>query len=127
MTRKEAAARYVAIIDPGNRVNDTLGTDWADRAPWARYVTDSRAYVRAMRVEVRQFRAARWPARVQPYITSMLLTFEADSIRCARREAAAGSYGAAETAYYASQACTSAEGNTDPDTIRSMLGLPARY
>jgi hypothetical protein len=126
MTRKEAAAVYVAIVDPANRANDALDRDWTDRAPWSQYVADSRAYVRAARREERQLAAARWPARVQPYITSMLLTLEPAVIRCVRQQAAAGSYAAADNASY-SQDCTAANDNTDPDTIRSMLGLPSRY
>jgi hypothetical protein len=117
---------YLPIIDPGNRISDALDRDYTDRAPWSQYVPDTRALVRAVRAEDRRLRAARWPVRVQPYITSMLLTYEPASIRCDQAEAAAGSYNAANTVFYSNQDCISSDANTDPDTIRQMLGLPPR-
>jgi hypothetical protein len=126
LTIKQAAAAYVRIIDPANRLAAIAGSDITDAAPFSQYQADARAFIRAIRAGDRQLRAIRWPARVQPYITAMLLTFEPADIRCARAEVASGSSDAASTTGYTDQDCIDAGNSTIPDTIRTMLRLPPR-
>lgn len=126
LTRKQAAAAYVRIIDPSNRTIGAISQDIADVAPFSQYRADSLAYVKGTRLADRKIRALRWPAQVEPYITAMLLTYDPASIRCAQAEAAAGSYAAATAVAGTREDCIAAADSTIAGTIRSMLGLPAR-
>ena len=126
MTKKQAARAYVRIIDPGNTLSDAMNRDNTDAAPFSQYKADARAYIKAIRITERQLRAIRWPARVQPYVTAMLLTFEPANIRCVQTGIAAGSNAAAANVNDFNQDCLAASDSTLPDTIRSMLGLPPR-
>ena len=126
LTRKQAARAYVRIVDPWNVTTDAINRDYTDDAPFSQYRADSRALVRALRTAGRQFRAVRWPRRVQPYITSLLLTDIPVDIRCTRAGAAAGSRAAAVTVNDTNQDCQAATDSTTADTIRSMLNLPPR-
>lgn len=126
LTRKQAAAAYVRIVDPWNKITDAINRDYTDAAPFSQYRADARALVRALRGVSRKFRALRWPRRVQPYITAMLLTDIPASIRCTRAGARAGSRAAAVNVNDFNQDCQAASAATNADTIRSMLGLPPR-
>lgn len=126
LTTKEAAKAYVRIVDPWNVITDAINRDYTDAAPFSQYRADARALVRALRGVSREFRVVRWPARVQPYVTSMLLTYIPANVRCTKAGIAAGSNSAATTVNDTNQDCLAASGSTIPDTIRSMLGLPSR-
>jgi hypothetical protein len=126
MTKKQAARAYVRIFDPSNAAVDQVNRDITDAEPFSKYKADSLAYIKALRAADRQLRAARWPRRVQPYIDSLLLTFEPANIRCTKTGIAAGSRAAANGLAYTNQDCVAASDLTLPDTIRSMLGLPPR-
>ena len=114
------------ILDPSNAIADAISRDYTDAAPFSQYRADALAYVKAVCGADRQLRAVRWPARVQPYITAMLLTFEPAAIRCTRAGAAAGSRAAAASVNDTNPDCQAVNDSTIPDTIRSMLHLPPR-
>jgi len=126
LTKKQAAAAYVRIVDPWNKITDAINRDYTDAAPFSQYRADARALVRALRGVSREFHALRWPRRVQPYITAMLLTDIPASIRCTRAGARAGGRAAAVNVNDFNQDCQAASAATNADTIRSMLGLPPR-
>jgi hypothetical protein len=126
LNRKQAARAYVRIVGPWNALTDAINRDYTDAAPFSQYRADARALVRALRGVSSQFRAVRWPARVQPYVTSMLLTYIPANVRCTKAGIAAGSNSAATTVNDTNQDCLAASDSTIPDTIRSMLGLPPR-
>ena len=126
LTIKQAARAYVRIVGPWNAITDAINRDYTDAAPFSQYRADALALVRALRTAGRQFRAVRWPRRVQPYITSLLLTFMPADIRCTRAGAAAGSRAAAANVNDFNPDCQAAADSTIADTIRSMLNLPPR-
>jgi len=116
----------VRIVDPGNAISDAIGRDLNDKRPFSQYRADSLALVRETRSEDRQFRAIRWPGRVQSYVDSWLLTYGPSIIRCYQAAAAGGSYAADSQLAYTNQDCIASDTSTIPDSIRSMLGLPPR-
>jgi hypothetical protein len=126
LTRRQAARAYTRIVDPGNRVLDAVNSDVTDRAPWRRFVADSRAWIATLRALDRDLTAIRWPAKVQPYITAMTGTLDPADIGCAQAMIKAGSYAKADLVNYTNQDCQAAGDSTLPDTIRRMLHLPPR-
>jgi hypothetical protein len=124
LTIKQAAAAYLRILGPGNRLGLKWSRDIADHAPFGRLRADLLAYIAAGRLAVQQLRAIRWPPRVQPWITAMTQTFDQAAIRCAEVEAASGSTTAASLIDKTNQDCLASQNGTDPEKVRSMLGLP---
>ncbi|HVB45259.1 MAG TPA: hypothetical protein VNF47_21495 [Streptosporangiaceae bacterium] len=124
LTTQQAARAYLRIVDPVNRATGTVNTDRADDVLFSQFRADTRTYVAALRKGDAQLRATRWPARVQPYVTAMLLTYDPASIRCAQAEAAAGSYAAATSVSSTNQDCIAAQDIGDPQQIRALLHLP---
>jgi hypothetical protein len=124
LTKSQARRAYTEIVDPSNRANNAVGQDYTDRVPLAQYRRDLRAYVAATLTMAAKLGALRWPARVEPYLRAMLSTDVQASIRCARDEMRAHSYGQVD-AINSNQDCTEAQNTTNADTIRSLLGLPS--
>ena len=124
LTIKQAAAVYLRIVDPGNRVVIKLNNDVGHHAPFSRVRADLLAAAGAARLIIKQFDAVRWPAKVQPWITAMAQTFEQANIRCFEEEAASRSLARYATVTKESEDCTASSNVTDPNQIRSLLGLP---
>lgn len=122
------ATAYLRIVGPANKVTEALDDAYGNRVPFARYVADAHAEVKAMRRMSRQLRAARWPASVQPSITALAVTYSRAIIRCMRAEIHAGSYagvGRADRGCKARKAGKVAR--KAADTIRARLGLPTLF
>jgi hypothetical protein len=126
LTTRQAAAAYVRIIDPANRADAVVNTDYTDKAPLSQFRADILAEWKAWRTSDRKLGAVRWPAAVQPYITAMRLTFDPATIRCLHVLASAANYAAFDNTVASNQDCVAQSTNTDADTVRSMLGLPSR-
>lgn len=122
LTIKQAAAAYIKIIDPSNRIADAVGADVTDAAPFSQFRADTLAYAKSVRVIDTKLRAVRWPATVQPWVTAMIATYDPAQIACAKAEAAALSNAAAVTVANSNQACL--VGDSDPSEIRALLKLP---
>ena len=71
---QQAAAVYTRIVDPGNGAGGVLSSDVQDKVPFSQYQRDAALYVTAVQRQEAELRAVRWPAKIQPYITAMLLT-----------------------------------------------------
>ena len=95
LTMQQAAAVYTRIVDPGNRAGGVLSSDAQDKVPFSQYQRDAALYVTAVQRQEAELRAVRWPAKIQPYITAMLLTDTPADVQCTQSLAAAGSYTAA--------------------------------
>jgi hypothetical protein len=126
LTRKQAAAAYVRIVDHANRLQSLADEDVTDRSPFSQYVSDLRAYLAAQRQVDRELAAVRWPAGVQPYVTALLSTYDPATAACFRAEIRAGSYSADDTVFATNSQCQAAQASTLADTVRQGLGLPAR-
>jgi len=124
LTVKQARAAYLRIADPVNRAIDAVNTDATDNVPFRQFRHDLLAYIAALNGADHLLRALRWPARVQGYITSMVLTYDPANRKCARQEAAAGNNEAAVVASRSTEACKAAQDASDPQEIRSLLDLP---
>jgi hypothetical protein len=124
MTRKQARAAYTRIVDKGNRLTDLANNDYTDRVAWSQFVADLRAANAALRKEVRELAAVRWPARIQPYVLAMVATDFPANIACHEAMIKSGSYTGVDTANATNADCRAASASTTPDTIRDRLGLP---
>lgn len=124
LTMQQAAAVYTRIVDPGNRAGGVLSSDVQDKVPFSQYQRDAALYVTAVQRQEAELRAVRWPAKIQPYITAMLLTDTPADVQCTQSLAAAGSYTAAQVVGTASQACSTSGNASIPDEIRRMFSLP---
>jgi hypothetical protein len=124
LTKSQAAAEYAKLVDRTNRLASATGTDASDDVPFTQFQADSRAYVKAVRVLDRKLLSVNWPSNVEPWVRAMVTTFDVANIACAEVEIAAGSYTAATTVADTNAACAAALSQTDPNEIRSLLGLP---
>lgn len=93
LTIKQAARAFLRIGNPSNRLSEAINRDYSDAAPFSQYRADALALVKALNAASRKFRALRWPATVQPYITAMLLTYVPAFIRCAKGRRGGQQYG----------------------------------
>jgi hypothetical protein len=125
LTKSQAAAEYVKVVDRANRLGSAASTDASDDVPFAQFQADSQAYIGAIRVLDRKLLAVNWPSNVEPWVRAMVTTYNVANIACAEAEMAAGSYTAANTVADANASCAASSSQTDPDEIRSLLGLPA--
>ena len=125
LTVPEAAAEYVKLVDRANRISDAMSTDDSDEAPFTQFQADARADVRALRVLNRKLLAVTWPPNVEPWVRAMVTTYDVANIACDEVMAAAGSYTAVNTVDDTNASCQAGSSQTDPDEIRSLLGLPA--
>ena len=97
-----------------------------DKAPYGQYRADALAYARATRAEDRKFAALLWPRKVEAVASSRGWgVLGPAEIGCYRAAASAG-YAAGDQLSYTNQDCEASAASTLPDTIRSMLKLPAR-
>jgi len=124
LTIRQAKRAYVAIVDPYNRDVAGLNQDYTDRAPMAQFRRDSRAEVAALRLASARLSAVRWPAAVAPYVSAMVSTDLAVSIRCVADQSRAMSYAQVDSMGF-NRACTEAQNTSSADTIRSLLNLPS--
>jgi hypothetical protein len=126
LTISQARAIYQRIVDPGNRATDAVNTDSTDAAPLSQFRADVARVIAADRTFAHQLRACRWPARVQPYISAMLLTDLPDTIACYTAIERAPSYGDAQVVNETNQSCIASSGSNNADQVWALLGLPAR-
>ena len=124
MTRKQAAAAYVRIVDPANRAIDVAQEDYTDQVPLAQFHADVRTFIRADRTRYAKLAALRWPRDVQPYITSMIATLKPADMGCMRAWLSGTTWDAVYADSYASPDCTADTDDTLAATVRTRLGLP---
>jgi len=122
---KQAGRLFVQIVGALNRAIGAFQADAADQVPLTRFRADGRALIAAVQISEGRLAAARWPAQVQPYITSMMTTYEPAEIACTQAQISAGSYAAAQNAYDTNPQCADANENEDANAIRAVLNLPA--
>ena len=113
------------IVDRANRINAAMNTDYSDDAPFTQFQADALADVRAIRVTDRKLLAVTWPANVEPWVRALVTTYEVANIACVEAEAAAGNYTGVNTVGDTNASCQASSTPTDPNEIRSLLGLPA--
>jgi hypothetical protein len=73
---KQAGLLFVQIIGALNGAIGAFQADATDQVPLSQFRADGGALIAAVYVSERQLAAERWPAQVQPYITSMMTTYE---------------------------------------------------
>jgi hypothetical protein len=121
LTMKQAQLAYVRIVGPGNVLANKLAGASTGSAPFSGFHTAALAYARELRVEIAEFRAIRWPARVRTRINAMVAAnFPAD-ISCLQTMAAADSIAAAQAVGDSNHDCVVADNSTIPGTLQSML------
>jgi hypothetical protein len=123
-TISQASAAYLRIAAPVNRAAAAVNADLVYGVPFALLRGDALAYMAALRKSVSQLRAIRWPARVQGYVTAMLLTYDPASIACAKAVASAGSNRGATAVLNTNPACVRSRNAGDSREIRVLLQLP---
>jgi len=123
-TISQASAAYLRIAAPVNRAAAAVNADLVYGVPFALLRGDALAYMAALRKSVSQLRAIRWPARVQGYVTAMLLTYDPASIACAKAVASAGSNRGATAVLNTNPACVRSRNAGDSREIRVLLRLP---
>ena len=123
LSMNQAKAVYVKLVDPMNRDINTMTNDWSDSASVSQYHADVTALTVAVGALIHQLGLYRWPAKVQPYVTSMAQTSLVAEMRCGQETVIGHTYSAMQAIIDASQDC-SEDNNQDAATIRTILGLP---
>lgn len=127
LTVKQAKTAYVSLADPYNAAVDAASRDAADAAPFSQWLADNASLIGASREFMAGLRSTRWPGRVQPYVTAMLLTDMADQLSCYEAFEEAQNYSNLDTIDATNQRCiaiSSSLASTNADMIRSILGMP---
>jgi hypothetical protein len=122
---KQARRLFAQIEGPPDRASAAFSADAAGEPPFSQFQAAGRAFIAAVRVSQGQLSAGRWPAQVQPYITSMITTYQPAEVACTQAQISAGSYAAAQNVSGENVQCSVADQDEDVSTIREVLNLPA--